>query len=75
MKKVAVDYKGKYFIIQDEDTLDDEYDFVLKYIDVDYIIGDGLKDHIADCVYYGIPPYIGKDGELNRRIKKLEKIT
>lgn len=72
MKKIAVDYKGKYFIIQDEDTLDD-MDFVVPYMDVEYVLTKGLKTHVAECIYYGIPAYIGSDKELKEKIEKLEK--
>ena len=72
MKKVAVSYKGKHFVIQDEDTLDD-MDTIDPYIDVDFIIEKALPAHVADCIYYGIPAYVGADKELKERIEKLEK--
>lgn len=74
MKKVAIDYKGKYFILCDEDMVDD-MDYVIPYINVDIIISNDfyLQNHIDDCFYYGIPSYIGKDEELKKRIKRIEK--
>lgn len=65
----AVNYKGKHFILQDNDTITDEDD-VLDWIDIDIIITENwvLKKHVTDCLYYGIPAYIGKDKELTKRI-------
>jgi len=61
-----VDYKGKYFILQDKDYLDD----------MDLIIGTMSKEgamepefveyHKETCLYYGIPAYLGKDQELKK---------
>lgn len=71
-KKVAISYKGKHFIIQDEP---EEFDYVLEYIDVDAIIASDrlLENHISDCIYYGIPAYTGKDKVLHERIDKIKK--
>lgn len=71
-QKVAVDYKGKHFILMDEGETTPE-DFVIKYIDIDRLLTDEcLLTHVLDCNYYGIPAYIGKDKELSDRIKKIE---
>ena len=72
MKKVAVDYKGKYFTIQDRD-IEDPYgmDFVVEYVDVRHVLTKGLEEHVANCLYYGIPPYIGRDKKLLSKISKI----
>lgn len=70
---IAVDYKGKHFTIQDE--LDEEgFDIEDPYVDVEKIIADDklLTQHIQDCNYYGIPPYLGKDKDLIERIKNIQ---
>ena len=74
MKKVATDYKGKYFDICDEDRVYDD-DIILNYIDIDKIISDDkeLRQHVWRCRYYGIPPYIGSDEELNKKIDRLQE--
>jgi len=74
MKKVATDYKGKYFDICDEDRVYDD-DIILNYIDIDKIISNDkeLRQHVWQCRYYGIPPYIGNDDELNKRIDRLQE--
>ena len=69
MKK-KIDYKGKYFILQDEAG---ESDFKVGEIDDRKITDDFLKEHIARCNYYGIPPYLGNDEKLKERIEKLNK--
>jgi len=68
----AADYKGKHFIIVDEL---DEYDSEDPYVDVvEILINDNkLRSHIIDCDFYGIPPYIGKDKELIKRITHIRK--
>lgn len=72
MKKVAVDYKGKHFIIQDEDALY-EGDITDPYVDVDGVIEHNLEEHVDACLYYGIPAYIGSDKKLKERIAGIEK--
>ncbi len=72
MKKVATDYKGKHFIIQDEDTLD-VFDILNPYIDAEDVIKHHLESHVEDCHHYGIPAYIGADKELHRRINEIEQ--
>lgn len=71
MKKVAISYKGKHFIICDKDTVD-EFDIILNYIDVEKVIKENLESHVADCAYYGIPAYLGDDVELQARILKIQ---
>lgn len=68
----AVDYKGKHFILYDDDRVDGTWDFILPYIDTDWVIKNGLENHVAESIYYGIPSYVGKDKELLERIKKIE---
>ena len=65
MKKVAESYKGKHFVIVDEDMSDG---FIDPYIDVERVIADNLEGHVSDCRYYGIPAYLGKDQSLHKRI-------
>jgi hypothetical protein len=74
-KIVAVDYKGKYFTLQDEDTLDPAYDFVLEYVDVDKTLNDSklLRQHVEHCRYYGIPAYHGSNKVLNAKIEEIEQ--
>lgn len=72
MKKIAIGYKGKHFIIADEDRAD-EFDELDPYVDVDKVIAEQLGNHVADCRYYGIPAYIGADDELKRRIAEIDK--
>ena len=74
MNKVAVDYKGKHFVIQDEDTLDD-FDILDEFVDVEKIVNSPtlLASHVYQCIYYGIPAYLGKDETLRANIKIIEK--
>ena len=66
MKKFTLlDYKGKYYVIQDKD-------YELEYMD--YSIGEiskkevlrpeFIKNHKANCRYYGIPCYYGQDKDM-----------
>lgn len=75
MQIKAIDYKGKHFILQDEDSIDKDHDYVLQYIDTLYIINnpEELKNHVLQCNYYGIPSYLGSNKELNEKIENLEK--
>lgn len=75
MKIIAIDYKGKYFTLQDEDIVLDYMDYPLPYIDVEHIINndDQLRDHVENCQYYGIPAYYGSDESLNSRIEAIYK--
>jgi len=65
-----IDYKGKYFTIQDhvfdgEDHLVD--DIVIGEITKEECLeSDFVKLHKEICKHYGIPPYIGDDKELKR---------
>ena len=74
MSKVAVDYKGKHFVIQDEDTLDD-FDILDEFVDVEKIVNNPtlLKSHVYQCIYYGIPSYLGSDEKLKAQIEVIEK--
>lgn len=68
----AIDYKGKHFILQDE-VDEDGWDIEDPYVDADKIAADDnlLAQHIQDCDYYGIPPYLGKDEKIKDRIEKI----
>ncbi len=74
---VAIDYKGKHFMLTDENRVD-EMDFIDQNINVPFIIENqgALENHVADCLYYGIPAYVGSSKALNDRVdaiyKKLE---
>lgn len=71
-KIVAIDYKGgKCFILIDSEKLTDD-DFIRKEINVEYVINEGLKEHVENCIYYGIPPVLTEDELLNKRIKIIE---
>ena len=70
---VAVDYKGKHFVLMDKDRVDDTWDIVDDNIDIKTVIEKNLKAHVMDCIYYGIPAYVGNDKELNARIKELKE--
>lgn len=72
-RKVAVDYKGKHFILMDENII--ENDSVLStYIDGSAVVESRalLAAHVADCLFYGIPPYIGEDNKLRALIDELQ---
>ncbi len=71
-----IDYKGKYFIITDLDyEAEYGFDFEVGQIAADEITDEWLRDHCEATLYYGIPPYLGKDVELNKRVKRIEKIV
>ncbi len=74
-KIVATDYKGKHFVLQDDNLVDPAFEYVIDYINVDMIINNdkALKEHIADCIYYGIPAYSGNNKELNDKIARLSE--
>lgn len=74
MKIIAVDYKGKHFVLMDENRLD-VFDDVNEYINVEKLLNNDfmLIRHVEDCLYYGIPAYIGNNKELNEKIKKYEQ--
>jgi hypothetical protein len=75
MKIIAIDYKGKYFTLQDEDIVLDYMDYPLPYIDVESIISDydNLREHVKSCQYYGIPAYHGSNEEINNKINEIYK--
>lgn len=59
-----VDYKGKHWIIRDEPESDD---FVVRELSKEEVMEDSfIKKHKELCDYYGVPPYIGKDKDLNK---------
>lgn len=72
MKIVAADYKGKWFVLQDED-IEDEFCAIRPEISIEYVTGEGLRDHVENCLYYGIPAYLGNDKELHDKIRQIEK--
>jgi len=75
-----VDYKGKYFILQDKELVDDagvrEFmygeDIVIGEMKEEEITDEFLKYHVNACNYYGIPAYLGSNKELKDRITKIE---
>jgi hypothetical protein len=75
-KIIAIDYKGKYFTLQDNDIVTDSmYEYPLPYIDVDSIISNDelLREHVKSCLYYGISAYHGSNEELKNRIEEIYK--
>ena len=71
---VAVDYKGKHFVLMDKDRVDDIFDIVDDNIDIKTVIEKNLKAHVMDCIYYGIPAYVGSNKELENKIDELEAL-
>lgn len=71
-KKKMIDYKGKYFTLQDE-IYRDAFDFEIGEKDDAHITDEWLKSHVEICIHYGIPAYIGNDRALSERIIKLEQ--
>lgn len=71
-KIVAVDYKGKHFILCDEDCIDD-MDILDENIAIQHEIDHNLENHVSDCHYYGIPAYIGNDSRLKEKILDIER--
>ena len=69
-KIIASDYKGKWFVLEDEDN---SFGYERKEINVDWVMGEGLQDHVENCRYYGIPAYTGSDKDLNEKIEKINK--
>lgn len=67
----AIDYKGKWFILCDDDRVD-ELDYEMQHIDTEHVCGDGLESHVRNCLYYGIPDYIGSNQELHTKIAKIK---
>lgn len=57
----------------DEDQMDDLYDFERPEINVEYIMNEGLREHVDNCIYYGIPAYVGGNEELKKKVNELYK--
>lgn len=72
MKYKMIDYKGKYFILQDK-VHDECYDFEIGEMEDEEITDEFLHQHVLDCIYYGIPAYIGENKELAAKIDALYK--
>lgn len=66
----AYDYKGKWFVLMDENRADDE-DYERPEVNVEWVMGKGLAEHVENCTYYGIPAYIGDNQDLKDKIEKL----
>lgn len=66
---LKIDYKGKYFVLQDVAWEDD---FVCGEMSKKELTDEFLRAHIAQCEYFGIPAYLGKNKELLKRIDKIE---
>ena len=71
MKKI--DYKGKYFMLQDDSYYLGDMDFEIGTMEDEEITDDFLKIHVINCNYYGIPPYIGDNKHLKEKILKFQK--
>ncbi len=72
--KYQIDYKEKYFILQDEKPTEDDWmDIEIGTMEDSEITDLFLREHTDTCIYYGIPAYIGKDEDLKGRIDKLYK--
>jgi hypothetical protein len=69
---IASDYKGKWFVLQDED-FDDDWADPRPEINVEYVMNEGLYEHVQNCRYYGIPAYLGTDEKLKMRIKEINE--
>lgn len=71
-KHCAVDYKGKHFCIMDEGMAGED-DYILRYVDADMILNDEhlLREHVADCLHYGIPALVSKDEDLKTRVERI----
>jgi hypothetical protein len=63
-------YKGKHFVLSDEP---DDLFGDIGTMKTEDISEDWLSDHIDDCIYYGIPAYVGGDKELRGRVTELMK--
>ena len=67
MKLNKIDYKGKYYILQDSDIEIEEMESVIGTMTKEEAMKpEFVKDHIEDCYYYGIPAYLGNDPELKK---------
>ena len=57
----------------DDDRFDEEEDFEAHYDTKYYLTDKGLSEHVYNCMYYGIPAYLGKDEQLQKRIHTLQE--
>lgn len=70
-KYKAIAYKGgKWFILQDE-AYNDIWDIEIGEMDDEDITDEFLKEHVDNCIHYGIPPVLTSNQELNDRVDKL----
>ncbi len=61
-----IDYKGKYFTIEDE-VVDEVLDVIIGKISKEEALKpEFIKEHKANCLYYGIPPVITSDKDLKK---------
>lgn len=69
-----IDYKGKWFVLQDRD-IEDKYgmDYVIGEVESEDLDYEYLEEHVENCMYYGIPAYVGEDEKLKERIDYLSK--
>lgn len=68
MKLDTIDYKGKYFILQDKGYEDPwGMDYVTGEMDPSEFTPEFIKEHKENCDYYGIPCIITR----NEGLKKL----
>ena len=74
MKYQQLDYKGKYFVLQDSEAELDHMDYPIGEMDDKEITDGFLQGHVQNCRYYGIPAYFGKNKDLHRRIDKLHEV-
>jgi hypothetical protein len=65
-----IDYKGKWFVLQDEDIVLDFMDYEIgKMSKEDALKPEFVQEHNENCLYYGIPSYCGKDLDLLKAYK------
>ena len=67
-----INYKGKYYILQDK-VGDPAWDSSIGTVESDSLTVAELYEHFTRCMYYGIPPYIGKYALLNAVFEAFEK--
>ena len=67
-----INYKGKYYILQDK-VGDPAWDFSIGTVETDTLTIGELYEHWVMCCYYGIPPYIGEYALLNAVFEAFEK--
>jgi len=66
---LKINYKGKYFVIQDK-IIEPACDYSIGEISKKNAMKQEFVDeHKAHCRYYGIPTYIGDDKDLNKIYK------